>query len=542
MPSAQRTVRHLRLAAASAADARAVLPKLEDALRCASLPGDDQRLIIVRKLNLGRIAPSMTPQSLSRLIEARVSSAAWQQVHGDAAAAEYAEVVYFRHEHEARQILARRLLRGESLAAWYWPRAVPEYRCTETLTHNLHHLLAASARCAEARPAVRALLYCIIQAGGSAALAECLSAEQGVGLLHIAGIAMPPVAASGSASPTNLQHGAQSAEAQPSKRAKREQGQLLSAVQDVSIQKLPVWLQAAARSLNLLAQLADKEAIAPRHHQGRKLERSTAEARIEAAKLDVSAAPKQANQAPSLPPAAPPVRRSSLRAALPSEAKIATSARLKGEALPVAEASAAQLDVPRDSHTAAEQSFVERLPSDYAGVLFLLPALRQLGYADWVSFFSPAQQVALTQAILHSALQRVAAANGDPAWQLACRARPQMLARHHAPGCWQHAALRATRAKSSRRLPRHAAARSLSRWASLWLTALRRYLRRQAHIGLASLLKRCGQISYDATHIRIFLALENIALAVRRGGLDADPGWLPWYGRVSHFIYERGLP
>ena len=55
MTTAQRTVRHLRLTAPSRAEALAMLPRLEDALRCASLPDDGARLLVVRRLALGRL-------------------------------------------------------------------------------------------------------------------------------------------------------------------------------------------------------------------------------------------------------------------------------------------------------------------------------------------------------------------------------------------------------------------------------------------------------------------------------------------------------
>jgi hypothetical protein len=30
-----------------------------------------------------------------------------------------------------------------------------------------------------------------------------------------------------------------------------------------------------------------------------------------------------------------------------------------------------------------------------------------------------------------------------------------------------------------------------------------------------------------------------VSLAVRRAGLDLDPGWVPWFGRVVGFHYGR---
>jgi hypothetical protein len=37
----------------------------------------------------------------------------------------------------------------------------------------------------------------------------------------------------------------------------------------------------------------------------------------------------------------------------------------------------------------------------------------------------------------------------------------------------------------------------------------------------------------------VFFDLNGVSLAVRRGGLDLDPGWVPWFGRVVGFHYGR---
>ena len=67
MAPPDRHVRHLRLAARAEADVRHLLPSLEDALRCASLP-DDARCYFLRRLTLPR-APTLTAQGYARLIE-----------------------------------------------------------------------------------------------------------------------------------------------------------------------------------------------------------------------------------------------------------------------------------------------------------------------------------------------------------------------------------------------------------------------------------------------------------------------------------------
>jgi hypothetical protein len=46
-----------------------------------------------------------------------------------------------------------------------------------------------------------------------------------------------------------------------------------------------------------------------------------------------------------------------------------------------------------------------------------------------------------------------------------------------------------------------------------------------------------GLIEIDACHVDVFYALDSVNPDVRRAGLDIDPGWLPWLGKVVKFHY-----
>jgi hypothetical protein len=83
------------------------------------------------------------------------------------------------------------------------------------------------------------------------------------------------------------------------------------------------------------------------------------------------------------------------------------------------------------------------------------------------------------------------------------------------------------------------AASSGDEQAQIWLSAVRRCLRRRAGIGLASLLLRPARLDWSATHLDMHFYLEDVDLRVRRAGLDIDPGWLPWFGRVVAFHYRE---
>jgi hypothetical protein len=72
-----------------------------------------------------------------------------------------------------------------------------------------------------------------------------------------------------------------------------------------------------------------------------------------------------------------------------------------------------------------------------------------------------------------------------------------------------------------------------------WLTACRRWLRRCARLGIATAVMRPARLSLTPTHADVFFDLNDVSLAVRRAGLDLDPGWVAWFGRVVAFHYER---
>jgi hypothetical protein len=54
----------------------------------------------------------------------------------------------------------------------------------------------------------------------------------------------------------------------------------------------------------------------------------------------------------------------------------------------------------------------------------------------------------------------------------------------------------------------------------------------------AALAPRPARLCATASHIDLHLRLRDVDLAVRRQGLDLDPGWLPWLGRVLRFHYD----
>jgi hypothetical protein len=65
---------------------------------------------------------------------------------------------------------------------------------------------------------------------------------------------------------------------------------------------------------------------------------------------------------------------------------------------------------------------------------------------------------------------------------------------------------------------------------------------RTAEAFVAQHLARNGHIHLGAEEMDVILDVEDIDPAVRRAGLDRDPGWLPWLRRSVHFVFQEREP
>ena len=83
-----------------------------------------------------------------------------------------------------------------------------------------------------------------------------------------------------------------------------------------------------------------------------------------------------------------------------------------------------------------------------------------------------------------------------------------------------------------------------NRDARQWQARARRALRRHAHLSLVELAQRPAWVTVTPTHADIVLPMATIDLRVRRCGLDCDPGWVPWLGRIVafHFVARQDWP
>jgi hypothetical protein len=212
---------------------------------------------------------------------------------------------------------------------------------------------------------------------------------------------------------------------------------------------------------------------------------------------------------------------------------------MKRDLLPSADQarSALQQDVPEAATTTHYPALAA---TACGGLLFLLPVLSRLGIQAWCES-ADIGAAGFALRIFRLALLRMQVPHDDPVWLLvadASRDEPTELA--GTPASWTDPLLAALRmARSPREALQVASIRDEQ--AAAWLFAARCWLRRGAHMGLASLVLRHARLNVTRVHIDVHFLVNDMDIRVRRSGLDIDPGWLPWFGRVVHFHYRERL-
>jgi hypothetical protein len=177
-------------------------------------------------------------------------------------------------------------------------------------------------------------------------------------------------------------------------------------------------------------------------------------------------------------------------------------------------------------------------PTQCGGLLFLLPVLQGLGLPQWCD--DDQASAAIARRILAAAVTRLRVPVEDAAWEITRSQVDWPTVTAKAPAIWSGAVLRAPTSQHHIELRQALmSASTLDQQAQVWLTAARRWLRRRAGIGLASLVLRPARLGHTATHLDMHFYVNDVDMRVRRAGLDIDPGWLPWFGRIVTYHYQE---
>jgi hypothetical protein len=527
-----RHVRTLRLSAPNHQLVRRGSILVEDALRTASLPeADGGRLYVVRSLDIGTIGARNSSSSVALALERSFARAQVAAVHASDVRAAASSVVYFHDGVDAHTLLAVRLASGSEVGGeWFWHLAVPSFGVHQPREEALRSVLF-SAVSLPAGPVAGVLLVSTLQrAGVINTLLAALRWQDGPALVRGSqpGSArgVPPLERPRSVDDLRLVE-----------RWARTWGSTdsrsvwLAAV--VLAAHAPVRMldgQQLARAERLLAEIARAAPRSQEHagaaevggppfvHSSSSREKDGTQTEEAVVHVDVDVADGvdgpyvQDEMDVPYSGGVPDVVRGVDSVEVADSVAAARFVEVP-DSLDVVDVVRMHLDVeqanrrgsaPPSAMSVEEGRWVsiDPLPTECAGLYFVLTLLQRLHIASAPEVI----QTDLGTRVLRHVASRLQIPDDDPVVQPL--AEVDLLDR------------------------------DAEAMASQWMSAARKLCRRSARMGLSALVRRHGLIEYTRTHIDVTFPLSRVDIRVRRAGLDIDPGWLPWFGRVVLFHYD----
>jgi hypothetical protein len=449
---------------------------LEDALRTASLPGTEHgRLLLIRSLTLGTIRPTLSAATLAHQLEQRVAELARLAVHGDDPRASHAPAVYFHDRLDAVITLIRRLAGGTlSESGGAW-----------------YWRQAVPDWRSDVMPeqAGRVLLGSLLNLN-----LDFRSFSQAFQrLFEMDALDVVLQAVREQDGPALLQRcgwrGSERMDDFPAgQRAQAGVMPFPQTWQPALSRWTARWGPADARSLWLVA-------VAVKSWRP---ETAGPSAVLDEAKALLGTIARFV-AAPLASPSSPP------------DEQVARQA--VGETGRV---------VQTDEAAISEETVQDERVSVYtphAGFWFLIPLLMRAGFSRAIQDHPEWIDTQVPWHLLHSLANRLAIEPSDPV-QL-------WLSDHELNGSRIEVPERFSELSSE----------GASVVAS-WRVAMRRWCRLQANLGLANVVQRPGWVLWNKTHVEVWMPLSDVDLRIRRVGLDLDPGWVPWLGRVIRFYFD----
>lgn len=530
-----RAVRQARLTLAPGSSAFTAQAALEDALRTADF-GDAGRLILVRSLSLKGLPRGASGPQVARALERAWQGLAPSALAFDAPGAAWADVVYFRSVHEARLAWVRRRAEDMPAEEWFWPRALPELTQPAEPGAELAAVLASLQ--AEAGPALAQGLEALSEPA-LRRLMEALPAAVPMALAGFVPVPDPFVEVRRSPAAPEGQGAVLQAVAVPAADDARVVPQRAP-----DVAELPAAIAAAVirwpaldwRPRWLVALLLRARAGAPVRAIEVEQVIAAAVARADATSRPHPASPSvAAREARQPPPATDPAKAATRGAA--AGAALQAVARA-GAAHAAARAAPALPVTEMPSHVPPRG--VGHLPwlgtgedSAWGGLLMLLNAMSLLHLPAWLEPQEPPVQQFFARALLAQVAQRLRLPSDDPHQPMLALPHEAQQALHQARCRWDGFAW--PQGLDARGL--QAEGERTDEALACWRRALVRLLRRHAGVGLVHLARRPANIALTPTHVDVVLPLAQVEVALRRCGLDCDPGWVPWFGWIVHFHY-----
>jgi hypothetical protein len=468
-----------------------VQTQVEESLRLTSLPGEDQgRLYCIRRLRLPPFNAHNEPTDWNERCGRRLIEAAHSAVHAIDPRAAHADVVFFDDAQQPFRLLIERLLAGDAAREWFWPRATGvEFVTPNRLAQTLDRWRTQPGGWA----CVARTLLPTIDSGAARALVETISPTT-------ARTWLTPFATERAArTPDRLDPPVRVSSRRLLDDVRGKFGSADSRVLFFAVLAVLEASPAMTPDIETLRSVVDRADDDARHAIGG----SAGNDRSDLGERD------RGSVTPVTPDSSPTVTDS------PTQ-------RVRHDR---------ERRVLRVNKVALGES-VPNEPTDYAGFYFLLNVLRHLDVEAALS----ANPELLTTHFVSRVLLRTAMTCGigvdDPILQPLVDDMSELPAKRPADPVVVPAML-----AGFRRL--HPSADISER---LWLYAVRRWCRRIAHVRAGDIVKRPGRIRQTPASIDVTMPMSAVELDIRRAGLDINPGYVLWFGRVVHFHYVEGEP
>jgi len=600
IPSASppaRQVQHLHVRAGSPTEVERVRFLVEDALRTATFPGEHGGTLLIRRLALGRIARHVSAPAVALQLERRVRDLISSAVSFESFGALHANAVVIPSRAAGLIRLAQLSARGQRLSEWFWSKLVPGWDPDSSAGERWLRLLNAAHDPLES-PLVPALVVNeIVSAGKAIEMLRAISPRQARDWLHATGFRLEPSqrAYRGPTVPVPRLT-APIPELAPALHANALDDDrtvwlttlltLNRQPSQASNQTLPIAMRRALDAILSPSGTQETES-AKRRHVGNENPTDLAGNTFLKIGSPERVRTKTARRPPDPTPRhSPATTAANPTRAIPDAGKIPIAPSRRESDVDLAREFPESVS-PLDSPAQAEIS-------PHAGLLFLVPVLERLGFAEWLAKQPQWLAADFPYRLFRFLGNRVGLKPEDPLYRVfepaseyrsvprnpdfqkniehptsnTQRRRtdlPPIRCSELNAECSMFAAL----CDSNREAASHSVGScslssktnsSLSEinyWPDavesllkdraphtctrcpfdVWHHAVRRWCRRKARIGLASLICRRGWVNSTRTHLEISFALSQLDLRVRLMALDVDPGWVPWLGLVIRFRY-----
>lgn len=465
---------------------------LTEALRLVRLPGEDEgRVYYLRRVALNGVPADGNRTIWQTRLQHALDRCAATAVHGADSRAQAADAVYFESRQEALGTLLRAVVRRETRREWFWPMVTGAGADSDSRAQIV--AIVEELRCEPAswKRVARAVFEALGSGDVLALLAAISAGDAAIWLREMDG---------GEGSVSDAPAVRLSAD------VRRPLARAVTALGASDPRTL--WLAALAIGLISPATFAAGSVVQrARATLGGLARRESDSAAHETRDLSGGAIAVLAFDKPASVTSAAP-------ADVITDAPGECDMGVDGAALPWRVVN--RPEHPTDQVAVKREALGE--PTAAAGLFFLLNVLMRLGFGRRLQVDPALLESAFAARLLVRLAAHAGVDRGDPVRQLL---EAEIEAYRQAFGS-----------------PRTSGEALLR----MWRVAVQRWCRRAGRLSVRDVVQRPGRISLSQTDLDVALPCDGADIRLRRVGLDIDPGWLPWFGRVVRFHYTLDDP